>query len=210
VPSDLIDNGALKLDAGNHPVLNGHVFKAVVYLNPQYAKPSTLDFLDRFTRDGGALMLEGDVTRDFRGEPVTGRFRQIAARTRVHGFEVEKIASLGIEKSPLRDVGGELEDGSVILTDLASVETNQLKEFAVDVNGHHFSGSYVGVLALKSDAKGTIEKLACGQCGGIARDGHPILKMQKPADLVLLKEATGNYQAMVEGYEGSNSVTLQR
>jgi hypothetical protein len=209
VPSDLIDNGSLKLDAKNRPVLNGHTFRAVVYLYPEYAKKTTLAFLTEYTKRGGALMLEGEATRDFDGEPIGSVYAKIAARTRVKQFSVEKIAELGIAKSALQDVGGELEDGSVILTDLHSLETNQPKSFSVEVNGHRFSGAYVGVFALKAGRDGSIEKLACGGCSALSRDGHVVLGLRNAADIVLRKTA-GGYDAVVEGHEGSNTVALSR
>lgn len=209
VPSDLIDNGSLKLDAENRPVLNGHAFHAVIYLYPQYAKQSTLAFLDAYTRHGGALMLEGNATRDFDGNPIAAQFEKIAARARVHGFSVDKIAELGVEKSSLRNTGGELEDGSIILTDLDSLRSGQPEPFSIEVNGHNFSGSYVGVFAIKADASGRIEKLACGECGALSRDGHPALELQHPADFVLTRSSTGTYDAVVEGHEGRNAITLR-
>lgn len=45
VPTDLIENDLLTLNKENKPIMNGHTFDAVVYLNPQYAKPKTLDFI---------------------------------------------------------------------------------------------------------------------------------------------------------------------
>jgi hypothetical protein len=208
VPSDLIDNGSLKLDAENRPVLNGHTFRAVIYLYPQYAKRNTVAFLDQYTRHGGPLMLEGDATRDFDGNPIGSEFGKIASRARVRGFNVEQIVQLGVEKSSLRDVGGELEDGSIILTDLDSLRTEQAKMFSVAVNGHTFSGSYVGVFAIKADARGEIQKLACGECGALSRDGHLVLALRQPADVVLTKGNTGAYEAVVEGRDGSNSITM--
>ena len=208
VPSDLIDNGSLKLDAKNRPVLNGHTFSAVVYLYPQYAKRTTLAFLDEYTRHGGAFMLEGDATRGFDGEPVGSVFAQIAARARVRGFSVDKLGELGVQPSPLREIGGELEDGSIILTDLNSLQTNQPKPFSVEVNGHRFSGSYIGVFALKAGADGSIRKLACGGCEALSRDGHEVLRLRTAADLVLTRNAAGVYEAVVAGSPGSNAVTL--
>jgi hypothetical protein len=210
VPSDLIDNGSLKLDASNRPVLNGHTFRAVIYLYPQYAKRSTLAFLDRYTRHGGALMLEGGATRDFDGAPIGSLFEKIAARARVRGFSVDKIQQLGVQISPLRGVGGELEDGSIILTDLDSLETHQPRPFSVTVNGHSFSGAYIGVFALKAARDGSIQKLACGGCDRISRDGHEVLHLRNPADIVLLRNSAGGYDAVVEGREGSNSITFKR
>lgn len=208
VPSDLIDNGSLMLDAENHPVLNGHVFQAVVYLYPQYAKQTTLAFLRRYTQHGGALMLEGDATRDFDGQPVGALFNKIAARARVRGFSVEKIPQLGIQKSSLDGIGGELEDGSIILTDLNSLETNLAKPFSIQMNGHRFSGGYVGVFALKAGVDGSIEKLACGGCSTLSRDGHEVLRLREAADLVLTRNPSGGYDAVVQGHDGSNTITV--
>ena len=210
VPSDLIDDGTLRLDAHGRPVLNGHTFQAMVYLYPEYARRSTLQFLDEYTRRGGALMLEGNATRDFNGEPIGRAFAGIATRARVRGFSVDKLPELGVQKSSLDGAGGELEDGSVILTDLHSLETNQPKAFEVEVNGHSYSGAYVGVFALKAAKDGAIVKLACGECRPLSRDGKEILRLRTPADLVLKRSASGQYHAVVQGMPDSNAIALMR
>jgi hypothetical protein len=208
VPSDLIDNGSLKLDAKNRPVLNGHIFQAVIYLYPQYAKRSTLAFLDQYTLRGGALMMEGSATRDFNGSKIDQIFAEIAIRAKVKQFSVDQIEELGVERSPLHEVGGELEDGSVILTDLDLIESDQPKPFSVEVNGHEFSGAYIGVFALKAAADGRILKLACGGCATLSRDGHEILRLDKSTDVVLTRNAAGTYDAVLLGQPASNTVKL--
>ena len=210
VPSDLIDNGSLQLDKNNRPTLNGHVFRAVVYLYPQYAKRSTLAFLLKYTQHGGRLMLEGAATRGFDGAPVDHVFSKIAGKATVNGFDVDKIPQLGVAPSLLRDIGGELEDGSIILTDLNSLESHQPKQFSIDLDGHHFSGSYEGVFALKAAQNGAIEKLACGACSSLERDGKPALRLANSTDLILTRNATGSYEAVIEGPEGSNKVELYK
>jgi hypothetical protein len=210
VPSELIDNGALHLDDRNRPTLNGHTFRAIVYLYPQYAKRSTLAFFDQYTRRGGALMLEGTATRDFDGQPIDALFHRIAARARSSSFSVGGIAQLGVEPSPLKDTGGELEDGSVILTDLASLESNRPHSFSVELQHHRFSGAYIGVFALKAAPGGAIEKLACGGCSMLLRDGRPILSLQTPADIVVHRAPSGSYSAVIAGAAGSNRVELWR
>jgi hypothetical protein len=210
VPSDLIDNGSLQLDKNNRPTLNGHVFRAVVYLYPQYAKQSTLAFLLKYAQHGGRLMLEGAATRDFDGAPIDELFSRIAGKATLNGFNVDKIPQLGVQPSLLRDIGGELEDGSIILTDLSSLESHQPKQFSIDLDGHHFSGSYEGVFALKVAQNGTIEKLACGACSSLDRDGKPALRLANSADLILTRSATGAYDAVIEGSEGSNKVELYK
>ena len=209
VPSELIDNGSLHLDAHNRPTLNGHTFRAIVYLYPQYAKRSTLAFFDQYTKAGGALMLEGSATRDFDGQPIDAIFHRIAARARSASFSTSAISALGIEPSSLKDIGGELVDGSMILTDLRSLETNQPNPFSIDLHHHRFTGTYIGVLALKAAPNGAIDKLACGRCGTLSRDGQPILSLQTPADIVLHRSADG-YTAVIEGAPDSNRITLRR
>ena len=154
-------------------------------------------------------MLEGAATRDFDGKPIADIFAAIKTKTRVNGFSIADVDKLGVTTDPLRAIGGSLEDGSVILTDLPSLQENKPKHFEVVVNGHHFGGSYEGVFALKADENGTIEKLACGQCGPLLRDGHEVLRLEKPSDLVLINDGKGDgYSAVVSGAPGSNSVRI--
>jgi hypothetical protein len=208
LPSDLIDNGMLRLNAQGRPVIHGHTFRAIVYLYPEYAKRTTLSFLDAYVRRGGSLMLEGTATRDFYGRPIANLFAPIAAKARVRGFSIADVDKLGITKDPLREIGGLLEDGSVILTDLPSLQEHRPKSFEVIVNKHLFSGSYEGVLAIKASKDGMVEKLTCGQCGPLSRDGHEVLQLQKPSDLVLVRDGKGGYTAVVAGLPGSNSVRI--
>jgi hypothetical protein len=91
---------------------------------------------------------------------------------------------------------------------LNSLEANQPKQFSIEVNGHSFSGAYVGVFALKAGANGRIDKLACGGCSSLSRDGHEVLRLASAADIVLTQNSSGSYEAVVSGNEGSNSVAL--
>lgn len=206
VPSDLIDNGSLYLDSRGRPVIHGHTFRAIVYLYPEFAKPSTLSFLADYVHRGGALMLEGNATRDFYGKPIASKFAAIEAGTRVHGFGITDIDKLGVTRDPLRGEGGALEDGSIILTDLASLQNDSPKAFTVAVAGHEFSGSFEGVFAIKVARDGSIEKLACGHCGPLLRDGREVLILKKPADLLLKHYGNHRYEAILTGDPGSNAI----
>ena len=210
VPNDLIDNGMLHLDVQGRPVLNGHTFRAIIYLYPEFSKRTTLAFLDSYVRHGGSLMLEGAATRDFDGRPIADLFAPIQSKARVNGFNLDDIEKLGITKDPLRAIGGSLEDGSVILTDLPSLQQKSPKAFAVTVNGHEFRGTYEGVFAIKANSHGTMEKLACGECGTLSRDGRQVLSLKTPADLVVLSDGKGGYNAVVSGAPGSNSIQITR
>ena len=198
LPSDFIDNGQITFDGNGHPLVNGHRFDAMVFLDPQYAKDTTLRFLERYTQDGGKLMLEGTATRDFYGNDITSRFEKIAAGTTVHGFDVAQLPRLGAQTNSVPD-GAFLEDGSVILSDYASWHKHQAIRFSVTLSGHQFSGSYLGVCALKTDAAGNVEKFACGGFRKLERDGQAIFSLDEPADIVVRRTSQGDYDAIVVG-----------
>ena len=207
VPTDVIDSGALTLDARNQPVLNGHKFSAMVFLDPQYSRASTLAFLDRYARAGGALMTEGSATRAFLGHDVTAQWTAIAAHARVDHLDPALLGKLGISKDDLAPGGSMLEDGSSVRTDLSSLQKNEPKDFQFYLAGHSYTGSFEGVVALKVDPAGRVQKFACGQCSGLQRDGKPVLRIKEPRDLVLRIEASG-YHVLIQGHEEAAFVTL--
>jgi len=210
VPSDLIDNGMLHLDGQGRLMIHGHTFRAVIYLYPEYAKPSSLAFLENYVRHGAALMLEGTATRDFSGRLIGKQFAAIEAGARVTGFNIADVDKLGVSEDPLRAEGGSLEDGSVILTDLTSLQQNAPRNFEIEVDGHRFSGSYEGAFAIKAAKNGSLEKLACGDCNALMRDGREILRLDHPVDLVLRSDGKGGYTAIVSGEPGSNAIHLMQ
>jgi len=198
LPSDFIDNGQITFDAQNHPVVNGHRFDCLVFLYPQYAKDTTLKFLERYTQSGGKLMLAGDATRDFYGNDISSRFDAIAARATVRGFDLNQLPKLGAQTNSLAD-GAFLEDGTVIFSDFQSWQTKRAKPFSIVLGGHEFSGSYIGVCALKVNEAGELEKFACGGFTELRRDGKVVFSLEHPADAVITRTALGGYDAMIVG-----------
>lgn len=196
--SDLIDNGQIEFDGAGHLVINGHRFDCMVYLYPQYAKETTLRFLERFTQYGGKLMLEGDASRDFDGSDIAGRFAKIAGRATVRGFDVNQLPSLGAQVNPLEN-GAFMEDGSVVFTNFASWQTNQPEPFSIKLSGREFSGSYIGICALKVDQAGEVDKFSCGSFSELRRDGQVIFSLEQPADAVITRARGGDLHALVAG-----------
>lgn len=228
VPSDLIDNGELTLDSDNRPVLNGHKFKAVIYLYPEYSTQQTIAFLDRYTRAGGQLMTEGTLTRDFLGRDAGNQWKEISARVPLKTFSIDKIGELGVakdlsdpgcssleDKSPLctnldslEEGCSKLKDGSMLCSDLSSLEKGEPRPFNFRVAGHDFTGSYIGVVALKVDSTGQVEKFACGQCNELQRDRRIILSLKERHDLILTVNA-GKTSILVDGNGDAGDVLLR-
>lgn len=228
VPSDLIDSGALTLDSDNRPTLNGHKFKAIIYLYPEYSTQRTIAFLDQYSRAGGHLMTEGTLTHDFLGRDATRQWSRISARVTLKNFEIDKIAELGIAKdgldpgcsslndrSPqctslnaLEKACSRLEDGSMLCTDLDSLKNNQPQSFEFKLAGHIYTGSFVGVVALKTDSPGHLEKFACGQCNELRRDQQVIVSLKERHDLILTTKA-GKTGMLIQGTGDTGDIKVR-
>jgi hypothetical protein len=207
LPSDFIDSGMIAVDARGNPLVNGHRFDCTVFLYPQYAKEATLQFLELLVARGGKLMLEGDATNGFAGEDIAARFQSIAQRATVRGFDVQRLDSLGAKANTLPS-GAWMEDGAAVFTDFESWQANQAKPFTATMAGHDFSGSYIGVCALKVDAAGEVEKFACGGFTELQRDGRTVFHLQHPADVVIHRTADGRYKACVVDLPQSTLSTI--
>jgi hypothetical protein len=195
LPSDFIDNGMITIDSDGRPVINGHRFDCIVYLYPQYAKETTLRFLENFVTRGGKLMLEGNATRGFGGNDIEARFQSIAQRAAVRGFDLQGLDELGAKVNKLEN-GAWMEDGAVVFTDYESWQSNQAKRFEVTLAGHVFSGSYIGVCALKTDPAGKVEKFACGGFTELRRVGSTLFYLKHPADVIIARSTDGRYKSI--------------
>lgn len=197
-PSYLIESGGLRVDSHGGILFGGERFTALVYIGPQYLKQSTLRFLLTFVDGGGKLLLDGTATMDFNGNDVRAQFRQLAAKAVATTFSIDAMDRLMVPKLAI-DEGAVYQDGSVVLADLDSLLSGTPKPFSIESGGHRFTGSYIGLIALKSDAGGNILKLAAGGLQKLSRDGRPILTLSVPSDLVLMRDARGGYASTIVG-----------
>lgn len=196
-PSYEIDAGKITLTPAGRVRYGDHEFSALVYLHPDYSTPKVLDFLERYTAGGGRLMLEGEGTRDFDGHDARARYAAIAAKATVRGLNLGAMDRLGVQPNPLAD-GCYFTDGSVVLADQASAVSGEPKDFSVRIGRHTFTGRYAGILALKADARGHIEKFAAGGLERIERDGQPLLSLSRASDL-FLQRLEGGYELTLKG-----------
>jgi alpha-galactosidase len=183
VPTDVIEDGRLTLNAAGKPVLNGYVFDAVIFLYPQYAPARVTDFFRRYVDKGGKLLIEGPASRDFYGKDMSGQWAAIR-RKAVAGFSMENVKKLGIAAdSPVDGVVNE--DGSYTFTNEASLRSGTPANFTFSDHGHVFSGSYKGLAAIKVDANGRVQKLAATGFSSLSRDGKEILRLPAASDIFI-------------------------
>ena len=187
IPSDKIDQGAVSIEGPGRVIYGGHVFSSVVYLDPEYAKETTLAFLEKLRASGTKYLIEGTASRDFEGHDIRARFSAIASGAVHLGFDLDAIPLLGAAKNDVAH-GCRLADGSLLQVDPDGLIDGKPRSFAVTVGGRRYSGEAAGVLAIKADGAGRLEKLSAAGLRLLKRDDSVIISLSKPTDIVLRKQ----------------------
>lgn len=208
VPTDLIQDGRLHLNADGKPEINGHVFDAVIFLYPQYARKATISFLQQYVAKGGKLLIQGTATRDFEGNRIEAVWNAIAAKATALSLSTENIEKLGIHKNPLTD-GVMNEPGSYTFTSTTSLEKNEPAHFSFDFAGNHYDGIYKGVAAIQVNKAGQLVKLAATGFLTMEENGKNMVHLNKAAD-VFLTEQDGKYKADIADPSHSVKLTMMK
>ena len=182
VPSDLIIKKKITIGANGKPTMNGHQFDAVVYLNPQYAKPEEITFLETYVKMGGKLMIEGKATHDFGANDISKRFQDLYKNTSVVGFDIDKLNQLGLKKNWIKD-GCKNEDGSFVFSNRNSLVTDTIASFSATIEGAVFSGKYKGLVVVKTSKQANIQKFAATGLLELRKNGQIILSFKQPTDV---------------------------
>ena len=189
VPSDKVDEGAVSVEGPHRIVYGGHVFSSVIYLYPEYAKESTLAFLEKLQASGTKYLIEGSATRGFEGQDISARFGKIASGAAHLGFDLDAVPSLGVAKNDIEQ-GCRLADGSVLEVDSSGLIDGKPSRFEVMLGGRRYSGEAAGVFALKVAPDGGIEKLAASGLRLLKRDQAVILSLSRPVDVVVRRRGS--------------------
>ncbi|MDR3260779.1 MAG: hypothetical protein LBT78_02985 [Tannerella sp.] len=182
IPSTWLERGLVTVRDDGKVQIKDRVFEAVIFLYPQYAKSSSFTFMNELLGKKGALMIRGTATNDFDGNDCSGLFEEISRQALP--FAIDKIPELGVSVNPIPN-GTFLQDGSVVMSNYNSVKDKTRTSFNIQIGENEFIGNYQGVFALKTDKKGRIEKLACGNFQSLKRNGITILELQSPADIYI-------------------------
>jgi hypothetical protein len=190
VPSDVIVDKRLVIGADGKPVMNGHTFDAILYLNPQYAREPVIKFLEEYVNKGGHLMVEGKADHDFNGDAIAARFKNIYDKASVKGYSIENLSKLGLQKNLLPD-GCKNEDGSYTFNDRNSLITSSIASFSVVLDGETYTGQYKGLVVIKANKKSGIQKFAAAGCKELTRNGQVILSFKEPVDVFVERNSQG-------------------
>ncbi len=175
VPTDLIADGRLKINANGKPQIQGHEFDVLIFLYPQYARQSTFDFLKSYVSKGGKLMVEGQASYSFDGKNVSKQWSEIAEKALIKSFRVDEVSKLGISKREYPN-GVLNEDGSFTFTGIKDFQT-------FTATNHNFTIESNGLVAIQTDENGNLKKMVATAFSSLKKDGKTILSLTKPADI---------------------------
>lgn len=195
-PSNAIDTGQITVSPTGEPLYNGRRFRAMVYLYPEYAKESTISFLEKYAARGGSLMIEGSATRDFDGNDIRERFNALCAKADFTSFSVANLAAMGARANTVSD-GCRCSDGSVVMTDLASIQTGHPKTFRAKIDGDVYEAECIGLAAISSTRSEGLRKLAAGGLKELRRNGKTVVTLSAPADLYLTRDGAKGWEAWI-------------
>lgn len=205
VPSDLIETGKLILNDDNKPMLNGYTFDAVVYLNPQYARPKALRFIADYADAGGKILVEGIPQMDFYANDLTGWWNEISDKVTAVGYSLENVGKLGVAANPYLN-GNPCRDNSVVMTDYESLKNDVQTGFSITAGDNLFTGKYQGFVALKTDKDSHLSRFAAGMCSEVYCNGRPLFKLKNPADVLIVRDGDG-FNITVVGSKSRNRLT---
>lgn len=94
------------------------------------------------------------------------------------------VAKFGIVHDWPKD-GSRLEDGSVLMLERATFETDEPHTFSFRIGSHEYKAVASGLLAFKATPDGQPQKLAAARFVSLSRDGKTIFSRETPADVAL-------------------------
>jgi len=202
IPSSEIDEGKVSVNADGSIKYGNATYKAMVFIQPEYAKQSTIDFINTFNQRDGKFLIDGDITKDFYGKAIDSGFKALLTANKCSTSNTSEFLGklstvLGMEKSNYPN-GCVMTDGSVQLSDVQSMFSDKGTEFKITIGQYTYTGTYNGVVALKAnESTGEIEKLACGGFTSIKVNGVEAFAIKEKADILMIKQPDGKYELTI-------------
>jgi len=223
IPSSEIGGEALRFTDDGTIAYGPQRYAAVVLYHPQFERPETARFFQRAAQGKTALYRLGDWTTTFDGKAFGGNAalpRQMAAPPDAAACVarvVARLRELGIE--PETPAGGTLTSfgrrsasppakGSCRLLDGTRIVVSGVRQASGDpirttlrVKGRKVTVEAVGIAAVRLAADGSLEALAAG---GLRRFqvGPLKISLDRPADVAVWRDATGQMRGVLQDYEG--------
>ncbi len=223
IPSSEITNGSLKIDNDGWIHYGEQRYKAAVLYHPEFEMKQTADFFNQASKGNTHLLRMGEWTKDFDGHPVNGEDllpASIRASDNLHQVLSEIKSILIQHQVPLQTPAtGLLEgfnhisssppstghcrliDGTVIhVAGTEKVSGDPIKT-SFKIGEHVVTFDAEGVAAVRLDESGHVLALAAGGLRSF-KSGEMEILLEQRIDLALWTNNKGNYEGVVQDWEG--------
>lgn len=199
VSSDVIAAGKLTAQADGSLSLNGHNYKQLVYLYPQYMKPNILSLLEAYAANGGKMLLMGEYGKDAQGIDISQRLNKLGNLCADIETVEQGLQKMGISRQRLPKTASFNEDGSYVETFYPALVNGEDCPFNVTLHGHQFTGVCKGMVAIQTTENGKLEKLTAAGLTELKKDGQSILVLSAPSDIYVSKVKQGYKIQVIKG-----------
>lgn len=199
--SDVITEGKLKVEKNGTLNLNGHSYTSMVYLYPQYMKDSTLSLLEEYIACKGKMLLMGEFGKDFEGTDIEQRISKLGNLCTDIPAIMQGLELMGVTTSRLPGNACINEDGSYVETFYPALSGNESVSFKVVLDKHEFTGTCKGMIAIQTDGKGRLVKLASVGLSELKKDGKAMLRLSSPSDIYVSLDKQGYNIKVIKGTE---------
>lgn len=215
IPSSEIWNGSIRVSPEGRLTYGPQEYAAVVFLHPEYEPAEIGFFLKVIDPEDSGLILLGDRTRDFKGNPVDplasvlpnlpmaasedDAVKNVLSRLSRLGIEPQsgatgELTSFGYRSAaPGRNGQARLLDGTRLFIGGENSVSGDRVRNGFEVEGIPFFADYEGVLAVRFDKNGSLEALAAGGLKEF-RSGVLILEFDEPLDITLTRDPRGGWR----------------
>ena len=224
IPTSEIASGAVRVDGNGHIAYGRQRYTAAVLYHPEYESSAIADFFRKAAAgDKTTLFRVGSWTRDFDGNPMDGNALPMAAAAvddcvtsiaeivTASGMplqpacEVRQLHGFPSSMVPMRHGICRLLDGTVVI---ASGETSVMGDpiqTTIDMNGRPITLDAVGIAAVRLDAEGHLEALACG---GLKHFNGGGLDFDLPVrrDIAVWRDGGGALHGAIRGADSAPAV----
>lgn len=223
IPTSEIASGALRISADGSIQYGPQTYAAAVLHQPQYDRPATGEFFRTAAAAGKtALWRVGEWTMDFDGQPVDDRTilpaemppldaaacqAAIVGRLRAAGIAPQtpsavRAGPIGGCMAPQPSGECRLLDGTVILASGKDDASGDPIQRTITIAGHDVTVDAVGVAAVRLDAKGALEAVACGGLKSF-RGGGVTITLAERTDMAAWRDATGKWHGLLQDHAGA-------
>ena len=223
IPSSEIGNGSLQVGEDGTVHYGPQSYAGVVLYHLEFEKPETAVFFQKAAKGKTSLYRVGDWTADFEAAPYDGAGglpegvqcfddAEICGKTVIQELEdrnvepqtgaTERLVGFGYEScAPQRKGICRLLDGTVILlAGEKDVSGDPIRE-TFEVHGTVVKVDALGVVGVRLAADGSLEALAAGGLKTFEMDSWT-LQLDQEVDLALWKNAAGEFEGVVQDWEG--------